>query len=161
VPAASPSAIATEVSAEALTKDRRLRDAPAWTFIVLGEATTQTSDETRTRVPDVSWHQPARLRNRIVNALLVAKDPVNSSRPPDTASVPVGRHVLGANPRTSVVDAELVVGAALLGLHDLGASTDVADRVRAVLTVRRPASGIGCISVRLHGYGFRRGSRTS
>ena len=47
----------------------------------------------------------------------------------------LGRQVLAANPRTSivVVDAAPVVGAALLGLDALGATTDIADRVRAVL----------------------------
>jgi N-acetylglucosamine kinase-like BadF-type ATPase len=46
-------------------------------------------------------------------------------------------HVLEANPQTSiiVVDAAPVVGAALLGLDALGATPDIADRVRAVLAV--------------------------
>jgi N-acetylglucosamine kinase-like BadF-type ATPase len=44
-------------------------------------------------------------------------------------------HVLDANPRTSlvVVDAAPVVGAVLLGLDALGATPEIADRVRAVL----------------------------
>lgn len=47
------------------------------------------------------------------------------------------RLVLEANPRTSiiVVDAAPVVGAALLGLDALGATTDVANRVAAVLAL--------------------------
>jgi N-acetylglucosamine kinase-like BadF-type ATPase len=47
----------------------------------------------------------------------------------------LGRQVLAANPLTSVVvvDAAPVVGAALLGLDALGATADIADRVRAVL----------------------------
>jgi N-acetylglucosamine kinase-like BadF-type ATPase len=47
----------------------------------------------------------------------------------------LNRKVLTANPQTrlSVVDAAPVVGAALLGLDALGATPDIADRVRSVL----------------------------
>jgi uncharacterized protein with HEPN domain len=59
--------IARETSVEDLGKDRRLRDALAWNFTVLGEAAAKISDETKARFPDVPWHQPIRLRNRIVH----------------------------------------------------------------------------------------------
>jgi uncharacterized protein with HEPN domain len=50
-----------------LEADRLRRDALLWNFTVLGEAAGQLSDEIRTQFPQVTWQQPARLRNRIVH----------------------------------------------------------------------------------------------
>ena len=43
------------------------RDALMWNFTVLGEASTQVSDELKSRFKDVGWQQPSRLRNRVVH----------------------------------------------------------------------------------------------
>jgi uncharacterized protein with HEPN domain len=50
-----------------LQEDRQRRDALLWNFTVLGEAATQLDEETKARFPDISWTQPARLRNRVVH----------------------------------------------------------------------------------------------
>jgi uncharacterized protein with HEPN domain len=59
--------LAGETSVEDLSKDRQRRDALMWNFTVLGEASTQVSDELKSRFKDVGWQQPARLRNRVVH----------------------------------------------------------------------------------------------
>jgi uncharacterized protein with HEPN domain len=59
--------LAGETSVEDLSKDRRRRDALMWNFTVLGEASTQVSDELKSRFKDVGWQQPSRLRNRVVH----------------------------------------------------------------------------------------------
>lgn len=38
-----------------------------WNFTVLGEAASQLSEEIRAAHPDVEWHRPVSLRNRIVH----------------------------------------------------------------------------------------------
>jgi uncharacterized protein with HEPN domain len=50
-----------------LEADRLRRDALLWNFTVLGEAATQLSDRVRGEHPEVAWHRPAQLRNRIVH----------------------------------------------------------------------------------------------
>jgi uncharacterized protein with HEPN domain len=52
---------------DALGEDRLRRDAVLWNLTVLGEASSQVSDATRTANPDVPWRRPAQLRNRIVH----------------------------------------------------------------------------------------------
>jgi uncharacterized protein with HEPN domain len=47
--------------------NRLRRDAMLWNFTVLGEAAAQLSDRVRNEYPDVRWHRPAELRNRIVH----------------------------------------------------------------------------------------------
>jgi uncharacterized protein with HEPN domain len=47
--------------------DRDSVDALLWNFTVLGEASNQVSDETKTDYPDIPWEDPVRLRNRIVH----------------------------------------------------------------------------------------------
>lgn len=59
--------LASQTSAEELWKDRQRRDALMWNFTVLGEASTQVSDELKSRFSDVGWQQPSRLRNRVVH----------------------------------------------------------------------------------------------
>jgi len=59
--------LAGETSAEDLSKDRQRRDALMWNFTGLGEASTQVSDELKSRFTEVGWQQPARLRNRLVH----------------------------------------------------------------------------------------------
>lgn len=58
--------LAAGVTVSQLEADRQRRDALLWNFTVLGEATGQLSDEVKARFPDVTWQQPMRLRNRIV-----------------------------------------------------------------------------------------------
>lgn len=50
-----------------LERDRQRRDALLWNFTVLGEAATRLDDTVKTRFAEISWAQPARLRNRIVH----------------------------------------------------------------------------------------------
>jgi uncharacterized protein with HEPN domain len=59
--------LAGVTSVEDLSKDRQRRDALMWNFTVLGEASTQVSDELKSRFSDVAWQQPSRLRNRVVH----------------------------------------------------------------------------------------------
>jgi uncharacterized protein with HEPN domain len=59
--------LANGVTVGQLEADRQRRDALLWNFTVLGEAAGQLSAEIKARFPDVSWQQPARLRNRIVH----------------------------------------------------------------------------------------------
>lgn len=54
------------VTVEDLEADRQRRDALLWNFTVLGEAAGQLSDEVKARFAEISWQQPARLRNRII-----------------------------------------------------------------------------------------------
>jgi uncharacterized protein with HEPN domain len=56
----------TRVAAD-LESDRLRRDALLWNFTVLGEAAAQLSNRVRDEYPDVGWHRPAELRNRIVH----------------------------------------------------------------------------------------------
>ncbi|MGQ0629924.1 MAG: HepT-like ribonuclease domain-containing protein [Sporichthyaceae bacterium] len=51
----------------ALEADRQRRDALLWNFTVLGEAAAQLDDDVKARFAEISWAQPARLRNRIVH----------------------------------------------------------------------------------------------
>jgi uncharacterized protein with HEPN domain len=55
------------VTVEDLAADRIRRDALLWNFTILGEAAAQLSVELKQEFADVAWHQPARLRNRIVH----------------------------------------------------------------------------------------------
>jgi uncharacterized protein with HEPN domain len=59
--------LASGIAVSQLEADRQRRDALLWNFAVLGEAAGQLSDELKARFPDVAWHQPVRLRNRIVH----------------------------------------------------------------------------------------------
>ena len=47
-----------------LESDRQRRDALLWNFTVLGEAAAQLADDIKTRFAEITWAQPARLRNR-------------------------------------------------------------------------------------------------
>jgi len=60
-------ALVEGVAVEHLAADRIRRDALLWNFTVLGEAAAQLSDELKQEFAGVAWHQPARLRNRIVH----------------------------------------------------------------------------------------------
>jgi uncharacterized protein with HEPN domain len=55
------------LSAAEVAADRMRQQALLWNFTVLGEASTQLSEELRERFVDVPWRRPARLRNRIVH----------------------------------------------------------------------------------------------
>jgi uncharacterized protein with HEPN domain len=50
-----------------LQDDRMRTESLLWNFTVLGEAAGQLSSELKERFPEIMWHQPARLRNRIVH----------------------------------------------------------------------------------------------
>ena len=56
-------------SAAEVGADRMRRDSLLWNFTVLGEVSLATlvSSETKARFPDISWRNPARLRNRVVH----------------------------------------------------------------------------------------------
>ncbi len=56
-----------DVSLGELQADRQRRDALLWNFTVLGEAASQIDEAVKEQFPEISWHQPARLRNRIVH----------------------------------------------------------------------------------------------
>lgn len=47
--------------------DRRTRDALLWNVTVLGEAANLVSEPTRTRLHEIPWQEPTRLRNRVVH----------------------------------------------------------------------------------------------
>ena len=55
------------VTEDQLHADRVRRDALLWNFTVLGEAAAQLPAEIQAQHPNVEWHQPSRLRNRIVH----------------------------------------------------------------------------------------------
>ena len=54
-------------SADDLRQDRVLSDALLWNFTVLGEAAGKLSAQFREAHPEVPWHRPIGLRNRIVH----------------------------------------------------------------------------------------------
>jgi len=60
-------ALVAGVDLDALAADRQRRDALLWNFTVLGEASAQLEADVKQRFPEISWAQPARLRNRIVH----------------------------------------------------------------------------------------------
>jgi len=47
--------------------NRDLRDALLWNFTVLGEASSQVSQDLKDAHPEVGWSKPMRMRNRIVH----------------------------------------------------------------------------------------------
>ena len=55
------------LTAEEIQADDLRREAVLWNFTVLGEATSQLSDELRGSHPEVEWRRPVGLRNRIVH----------------------------------------------------------------------------------------------
>lgn len=55
------------LTADDIAEDELRRDALLWNFTVLGEATSQLSEELRAAHANVEWHRPAQLRNRIVH----------------------------------------------------------------------------------------------
>ncbi|WP_202796472.1 MULTISPECIES: HepT-like ribonuclease domain-containing protein [unclassified Pseudonocardia] len=59
--------LGTDITLDEITERRERRDALLWNYTVLGEAVGQVSTETKARFPAVAWHQPVRLRNRIVH----------------------------------------------------------------------------------------------
>lgn len=59
--------LTTGITVSQLEADRQRRDALLWNFTVLGEAAGQLSAEVKDKFPDMPWHQPIRLRNRIVH----------------------------------------------------------------------------------------------
>ena len=52
---------------DAFGSDRTARDALLWNFLVIGEAATKVSDDTRDAHPEVPWRLASALRNRIVH----------------------------------------------------------------------------------------------
>jgi uncharacterized protein with HEPN domain len=59
--------LAAGVTVGELEADRQRRDALLWNFTVLGEAAAQLSADLKEQFPEIAWHQPSRLRNRIVH----------------------------------------------------------------------------------------------
>lgn len=52
---------------DAFGSDRTARDALLWNFLVIGEAATKVSADTRDAHPEVPWRLASALRNRIVH----------------------------------------------------------------------------------------------
>ncbi len=52
---------------DALREDRLRRDALLWSFMVLGEASSQLPAEFKADHPEVNWARPTQLRHRIVH----------------------------------------------------------------------------------------------
>ncbi len=52
---------------DALGEDRLRLDALLWNLAVLGEAASQVSNELKRSNPQVPWHRPTQLRNRIIH----------------------------------------------------------------------------------------------
>lgn len=50
-----------------LCEDRLRRDALLWSFMVLGEASSQLPAEFKADHPEVNWARPTQLRHRIVH----------------------------------------------------------------------------------------------
>ena len=59
--------IASRHSVASLTVTLDARDALLWNLTIVGEAVGQLPDELLDEHPEVPWHQPVRLRNRIVH----------------------------------------------------------------------------------------------
>jgi uncharacterized protein with HEPN domain len=74
-------------SAAEVGADRMRRDSLLWNFTVLGEVSLATlvSSETKARFPDISWRNPARLRNRVVHGYW-SVDSRSCTRPPSSSS---------------------------------------------------------------------------
>jgi uncharacterized protein with HEPN domain len=67
MPPSRPTQLTADITISQLEADRQRRDALLWNFTVLGEAAGQLSAEVKDKFPDMPWHQPIRLRNRIVH----------------------------------------------------------------------------------------------